>query len=77
MTIDKAVAPHAVADEDDAADGPAEDLVWIEYEDMTEAQRRIVDAGDTVAGEIPMELSGEALYAWLMERFGGSRAAVS
>ncbi len=71
MTIDKAVAPHAVADEGDAADAPADDIVWIEYKDMTEAQRRIVDAGDTLAGEIPMELSGEALLAWLMERIGG------
>lgn len=73
MTIDKAVAAQAVADEDDA--GPAEDIVWIEYEDMTEAQRRIVDAGDTVAGEIPIELSGDALFAWLMERFGGNRGS--
>jgi hypothetical protein len=71
MTIDKAVAAQAVADEDDA--GPAEDIVWIEYEDMTEAQRRIVDAGDTVGGEIPLGLSSEERFAWLMERFGGRR----
>jgi|GEM_PF-1807656 len=73
MTIDKVIAPQAVADDDDAADGPADDIVWIEYEDMTEAQRRIVDAGETVAGEIPLGLSSEERFAWLMERFGGRR----
>lgn len=73
MAVNKVIAPDTVPSDDDQVDRPADDIVWIEYEDMTDAQRRIVDAGDTVAGEIPLGLSSEERFAWLMEWFGGRR----
>ena len=39
----------------------------IEYEDMTDKQKQIVDAGDTCAGYIP-DLKGEDLKKWLHEQ---------
>ena len=41
----------------------------IEYDDMTDEQKRIVDAGDEIAGTFPSNLSREELSAWIEQRF--------
>jgi hypothetical protein len=43
--------------------------VIIEFDDMTDEQKRIVEAGQTIAGSFPQGQSKEALSAWIMERF--------
>ena len=43
----------------------------VEYEDMTEEQQRIVDAGNAPpAGRFPTGLSRDELIAWMKTRFG-------
>jgi hypothetical protein len=46
-------------------------LEWptVEYADMTDAQKRIVDAGDAIAGQFPEGLTRDELSAWIRERF--------
>jgi len=41
----------------------------IEWEDMTDEQKRIVEAGQTIAGTFPQGLSKADLSAWIMQRF--------
>lgn len=41
----------------------------IEYDDMTDEQKRIVDAGQTIAGAIPKGLNREQLNQWMRGRF--------
>jgi len=49
--------------------GKYEPPTIIEYEDMTEAQQRIVDAGlSPVAGSWPSNLSKEERMQWMMEQ---------
>jgi hypothetical protein len=36
---------------------------------MTDEQKRIVDAGDEIAGQFPDGLTKEQLSAWIRERF--------
>lgn len=52
--------PEATANDNDAPR-------VVEYEDMTDAQKRIVDAGQRPGIPLP-ELSGGKLVAWLMRR---------
>jgi hypothetical protein len=47
-----------------------EDPEIIEYEDMTDEQKRIVDAGNTIAGTFPTRLTRDELSAWMKETFG-------
>jgi hypothetical protein len=42
----------------------------VEYADMTDEQKRIVDAGNEIAGTFPTGLTREELIAWMKERFG-------
>jgi hypothetical protein len=46
-------------------------LEWgtVEYEDMSDEQKRIVDAGDEIVGQFPEGLTKEQLAAWIRERF--------
>jgi hypothetical protein len=58
-------------DEDDQpipAPVPAEQV--IELADMTDEQKRIVEAGETIAGSFPQGLTREQLSAWMDARFG-------
>jgi len=41
----------------------------MDYADMTDEQKRIVDAGQTIAGSFPSGLSRDELSAWIRERF--------
>ena len=45
-------------------------LGWgtIEYENMSGEQRRIVDAGDEIAGQFPEGVTKEQLSAWIREQ---------
>ena len=42
----------------------------IDYADMTPEEQRIVDAGQTIAGQFPAGLSKTELAAWVREHFG-------
>lgn len=44
--------------------------IIIDYADMTDEQKRIVDAGDQIAGTFPQGMTREQLSAWMDERFG-------
>jgi hypothetical protein len=46
-------------------------LGWttVDYADMTDEQKRIVDAGDEIAGQFPDGLTKEQLSARIRERF--------
>jgi hypothetical protein len=46
-------------------------LGWptVEYADMTDEQKRIVDAGDEIAGQFPEGLTKAELSAWIKQRF--------
>jgi hypothetical protein len=48
-----------------------ETLGWgtIEYENMTDEQKRIVDAGNELAGQFPEGLTKEQLSAWIRDPF--------
>lgn len=50
-------------------------LADIEYDDMTDEQKRIVDAGEHIAGTFPQGLSDEELSAWIM-RLADDMAAI-
>jgi hypothetical protein len=54
--------------EDDQPLDPTEDVV-IEFDDMTDEQQRIIEAGQTVAGSFPQGMSKQELSAWIMQRF--------
>ena len=41
----------------------------IKLEDMTPEQRRIIEAGQTIAGSFPVGLSKEELSKWIQDRF--------
>jgi hypothetical protein len=41
----------------------------IKYEDMTDEQKRIVEAGENIAGAFPQGLSPDDLSAWFDARF--------
>lgn len=45
--------------------------IIIDYEDMTDEQKRIVDAGETIAGTFPQGMTREELSEWIRKRFGG------
>jgi hypothetical protein len=42
----------------------------VTWEEMTEQQRKIVEAGQTCAAEVPDEMTREQYVAWTMERVG-------
>jgi hypothetical protein len=54
--------------EDQPLSQPASEEV-IEFEDMTDEQKRIVEAGQSIAGSFPHGQPKEALSAWIMQRF--------
>jgi hypothetical protein len=43
--------------------------VIVEYEDMADEGRRIVDAGDQIGGTFPSGLTNEELGAWIDRQF--------
>jgi len=45
-------------------------LADISYGDMTDEQKRIVDAGRTIEAGFPSGLSCDELVAWVRDRFG-------
>jgi len=46
----------------------------IEYEDMTDMQKRIVDMGEApAAGKVPTHLSDEELDEWILEQINNAR----
>ena len=44
-------------------------LTPIQYDDMTDEQKLIVDAGEKIAGQFPDDLDREDLSAWIKARF--------
>jgi hypothetical protein len=55
-------------DQDQPIGGDAEERV-VELEDMTDEQKRIVAAGETIAVSIPQGLSRDQLSAWFDTQF--------
>jgi hypothetical protein len=51
-----------------------EDFSDIEYDDMTDEQKRIVDEGNIIAHQAPQGLSREEMSAWLDATFPTSEA---
>lgn len=42
----------------------------VTYDQMTDEQKRIADAGNEIAGTFPQGLTKDEFIAWMMQRFG-------